>query len=459
MIRKVLRATAFLCLLAMMAVTLTGCADVFEKVINFIKTVVKTVKDVFGKVDKVVTTVKDAVKTGKNAVDKIKDIFKGGDKKTGTDKGKGGGKITNPEDDMDDAKGGGGTTSGGSSTGPGKGPGTGAGAGGSTEPPGSNTEKSKLSSELEKALTNLDGKIKQLEKLLKEDLPASTKEQIEETLERMKDLKEVLEGTKGDLKTADTQSELDRIKEDLEDSQKGFIKLVEVIQKIVSGIKKAGDTAISIINKIKTWTKILTGGTTDTKPGSGTGTSGGATTVAGLTEEIRATFGIEVKNGVTADVGWGFKTTAGSWDVKELTIVRDTLAKLPPHFVKCTTLIYNNQSVADDISACFGLYSPADGTMWMSDLAMQHGEFAGTLVHEMTHAYQRANPHLEKEWTKLFWNGKRPKTSSPTDYGNTNPSEDMAESVRLYFVDPAALKLDKARYEFVKKFIMGGKEF
>lgn len=459
MFRKVLRATAFLCLLAMMAVTLTGCADVFEKVVNFIKTVVKTVKDVFGKVDKVVTTVKDAVKTGKNTVDKIKDIFKGGDKKPGTDKGKGGGKITNPEDDMDDAKGGGGTTSGGSSTGPGKGPGKGpgTGAGDGTEPPGSEAEKARLSSELEKALTNLDGKIKQLEKLLKEDLPAATKEQIEEILERMKDLKKVLEGTKGDLKTADTQSELDRIKEDLEDSQKGFIKLVETIQKIVSGIKKAGDTAISIINKIKTWTKILTGGTTGA--GGGTGTSGEVATVAGLAKEIRATYGIEVKDGVTADIGWGFKTTAGSWDVPKLTIMRDTLAKLPPHFVKCTTLVYSNQSIVGPNSGCYGIYNHLDGTMWMSDSAMRDGRFAGTLVHEMTHAFQRSNPQIMQEWTKLFWNGNKPRTPSPTEYGDTKPVEDMAESVRLYFEDPAALKLDKARYEFIKKFIMRGVEF
>lgn len=99
------------------------------------------------------------------------------------------------------------------------------------------------------------------------------------------------------------------------------------------------------------------------------------------------------------------------------------------------------------------------------------------LLHEMTHAYQNKGIYfpwdayntlsmqewmLVTKWVCVPVIGCKnfQESEFPTDYAATNPLEDMAESVRLYYSDPAKLKsISPSRYDFIKKYIMCGKEF
>ncbi|RCK78862.1 MAG: hypothetical protein OZSIB_1012 [Candidatus Ozemobacter sibiricus] len=208
-----------------------------------------------------------------------------------------------------------------------------------------------------------------------------------------------------------------------------------------------------------------TGGTsTGRTPGSTSdGTSTGSTgdgSAEGLAGEIRSQFGITLRNGPNEDIGAGFSCSAGQWSASELRLMRDVLARLPAGFRRCTTVIQSNGRIQGPQFECAGLYDPATGLMRISKTCLADGSFRGTLVHEMTHAFQRSNPTIEQQWTRLFWAGNRPRTSSISDYGNTNPAEDMAECVRVYFEDSATLRAqDPARYNFIKQFIMSGQEY
>lgn len=125
-------------------------------------------------------------------------------------------------------------------------------------------------------------------------------------------------------------------------------------------------------------------------------------------------------------------------------------------------------------------------------------EFKATILHELTHALQYKkdeysnydNPYKspllqsymdattpltavdtgiwENGWTYFEkrgegggWNsfgdeGNR----SPTNYGHTDPLEDMSESVMIYVYDPQRLKESSPlRYNFIKEQIFGGAEY
>ncbi|MBI3038301.1 hypothetical protein HYY75_04495 [bacterium] len=79
----------------------------------------------------------------------------------------------------------------------------------------------------------------------------------------------------------------------------------------------------------------------------------------------------------------------------------------------------------------------------------------------MTHAWQDKNSGAMEDWKRQFWNGESsPKTSSVSDYGNTNPYEDMSESVKEYYLHGTQMKSsDPKRYNFIKQKIMRGKEY
>lgn len=207
------------------------------------------------------------------------------------------------------------------------------------------------------------------------------------------------------------------------------------------------------------------GSTTDgTSTGSngsnGSNRSNGDDSVAGLAGEIRSQFGITLRHGPNEDIGAGFSCSAGQWSAAELRQMRDVLARLPAGFRRCTTVIQSNGRIHGPRFECAGLYDPVTGLMRISKTCLGDGSFRGTLVHEMTHAFQRSNPTIEQQGARLFWAGNRPRTSSVSDYGNTNPAEDMAECVRVYFEDSATLRAqDPARYNFVKQFIMSGQEY
>jgi hypothetical protein len=82
----------------------------------------------------------------------------------------------------------------------------------------------------------------------------------------------------------------------------------------------------------------------------------------------------------------------------------------------------------------------------------------------MTHTFQNTYPQVYNAWKSTFDH-----RTSPTPYGATQPAEDMAESVRVYwtggtikngkFVSNAGVTMDLERYEFIKNNIMKGVEY
>ena len=95
--------------------------------------------------------------------------------------------------------------------------------------------------------------------------------------------------------------------------------------------------------------------------------------------------------------------------------------------------------------------------------------FKRTLVHEMTHCFQNTYPQVYQSWSRTFWPGGRLSGTCPTGSGRTQPAEDMAESVATYytggsirngmFVSRSGATMDLNRYNFIKQYIMDGKEY
>ncbi len=203
-------------------------------------------------------------------------------------------------------------------------------------------------------------------------------------------------------------------------------------------------------------------GTDGTGTTGTTGTTGSTTqtsTAAAKMAEISSAYGITIANGQAKDLGQGDRVTAGAWDENELATLEQVLKSLPASFrANCPKIENNGQILSSQVGSALGLADPQTHQVWISD--NQGGELAGTIVHEMTHSFQFKNPNVETQWANTFWANERPKTSSVSDYGNTNVAEDMAESVRVYYVNGASMKQsDPDRYEFVKTQIMGGVEF
>lgn len=80
-------------------------------------------------------------------------------------------------------------------------------------------------------------------------------------------------------------------------------------------------------------------------------------------------------------------------------------------------------------------------------------------THELAHGiFQYAEPDFIKEigyWIDQSTKSGKAGAEEPiTPYGKTNASEDLAEAVKFYFLDPAALlKTCPKRHAFVKKTV------
>ncbi|RCK78863.1 MAG: hypothetical protein OZSIB_1013 [Candidatus Ozemobacter sibiricus] len=177
-------------------------------------------------------------------------------------------------------------------------------------------------------------------------------------------------------------------------------------------------------------------------PSGGTGVTGDIPgDKATLVAEIRSKFGVSMRDG------------SARWSVASLQAVYKALSVLPASFRK-----WNRTMTMEGYrGGLLGLGEVGGGNIWIYSGATMGSSGIRTIIHEMTHNYQ-GNSRVVQAWRAQFWGRNR--TSSPTDYGNTNYLEDMAESVSLYYTNGAWLKRrDPARYEFVKTHIMEGKEF
>lgn len=165
------------------------------------------------------------------------------------------------------------------------------------------------------------------------------------------------------------------------------------------------------------------------------------TGVAALKQAIQQKFGVRMIDG------------RRRWTEAQLRAVYKTLAVLPEKFRKW------NRSMTRDGNrggiAGMGQIG-GSGMIWMYDGAFgrsNSGTGIGTIVHEITHNFQ-GNREVCNLWTRSI------RGRSCTSYGNTNWKEDMAESVKYYYLYGAKLKQTHAsRYEFIKKHIMNGVEF
>ncbi len=194
---------------------------------------------------------------------------------------------------------------------------------------------------------------------------------------------------------------------------------------------------------------------TPEKPSQTQPASGDLNTIDGLLAAIKAKFGITMENG-TAD-----------WALSNLRVIYNTLLKIPAKFYSCTK--YLQRISTTPLGAGVGGYvnSGDPSRVYMTTLGVNH-DLAGIIVHEMTHCFQfNGNYGVANAWANQFWtarnsyNGQwQPVSAPPTEYGKTNPLEDMAESVKLYVTSASNLKYkDMQRYNFVKQYVMNGVEF
>lgn len=173
--------------------------------------------------------------------------------------------------------------------------------------------------------------------------------------------------------------------------------------------------------------------------------------IQGLRKQLAARFGINTIAGDRA-----------TWSQRQLEEAYKTLNSLPIAFRMFTKNIQRD-GIYGTSANVLGYVRMGDPTVHLCNSACKDGTFQGTLVHEMTHCFQASNPEVTKKWESTFWPygraiGARP--PSVTTYGNTQPNEDMAESVRVYWANGAAMRSSQpARYEFIKKYVMNGKTF
>ena len=95
--------------------------------------------------------------------------------------------------------------------------------------------------------------------------------------------------------------------------------------------------------------------------------------------------------------------------------------------------------------------------------------FQKTLIHEMGHCFHIANPDKFQAWKSLVWPNGTIKGTSVSTYGGTMPEEDFAECCAYYvlggkivdgfFVAANGGKIDMDRYNFIKTYVMSGKEY
>jgi len=180
-----------------------------------------------------------------------------------------------------------------------------------------------------------------------------------------------------------------------------------------------------------------------TTPPATTGTS----SVAGLKAEMKAKYGIAATDGDGA-----------VWSQRQLEEANKVLATLPEGFRSSTKSIQRDAAYMSP--GVLGYVRMGIPTVHMLNSSCYDRTFQGTLVHEMTHTFQANNMHLVNSWKSQFWSGGRPNPPSVSGYGNTQAVEDFAESVRTYWQSGAAMKKSQpARYEFIRKHVMGGTEY
>ena len=149
------------------------------------------------------------------------------------------------------------------------------------------------------------------------------------------------------------------------------------------------------------------------------------------------------------------------WTASQLSKLYDILAKLPAAYRSHTKVIVRDAMYKS--KTVLGYVKRGIPTVHVLNAACVNSQYTDTIVHEMMHVYLFKNKNTLTNWAAKFWpNGPNAKPVPPSvnSYGNTQPEEDLCESVAFYFSKGKTVKkTQSARYEFIKKFIFGGKEF
>ncbi|MCX6053412.1 MAG: hypothetical protein NTZ74_00570 [Chloroflexi bacterium] len=222
-------------------------------------------------------------------------------------------------------------------------------------------------------------------------------------------------------------------------------------------------------------------------------------------EYLSTTYGIEVSN-LNAQGG------QKEWSEHELSLLNDVFKELPKEILESMEIgkiARFNQDYDGSIPKpnVFGAFFPASGTIRIFDFASTSfdfendpngdTQFKATVLHEMIHAVQYRkdqyssynNPFksplvqtymdaitpltaIDKGiwkdgWVSYEWRGDYAweniggaENNPPTNYGNTNPTEDMSESVMMYVYAPQKLRdSSMLRYNFIKDQMFGGLEY
>lgn len=152
-----------------------------------------------------------------------------------------------------------------------------------------------------------------------------------------------------------------------------------------------------------------------------------------------------------------FNISAGASEPEDMILIQEALAKLPANFKGFTRNVYLASHVFDENGIDRGgVIDWETGNLYISTFWPVTERI---LVHEMTHAFQAWNPEIMNAWENKFWKDGAPIVSSPTDYGNFHPTEDMAESVAEYWVNEEQLKkTHPLRHQFIQDNIMSGNQ-
>lgn len=166
--------------------------------------------------------------------------------------------------------------------------------------------------------------------------------------------------------------------------------------------------------------------------------------VAGMRQYIKQKYNIDCADGDRA-----------TWSINQIRAAEEAFAELPPFFRDATQKVLRDgpapsfappsvlgyvivpqrivhmmdlstkmtQGLYNSLTAAYGRAPTQEEQMH----ALKRN-FQGTLVHEMTHTFQNTYPQIYDQWRRTFNH-----QTSPTGYGKTQPAEDMAESVRVYF--------------------------
>ncbi len=225
-------------------------------------------------------------------------------------------------------------------------------------------------------------------------------------------------------------------------------------------------TATNTGTGISTGTGNLTGTGTGSLTGTGTGTVSSTTAaIAAIKKDIHDRLGVTIAASGTKTLPTGTVVYGSEFSLPEIMSLQKILSDLPASFRAGTSYIQRSSKLLDkygnERTTTAGLFLTAyDSGIYINSPAYTENEGRDTIVHEMTHAWADTNQALRDQYKNTFWPNGTAKSPSPTTYGNTNFSEDLAESVAMYYIQPQVMRTRYAdRYAFIKQYVMGGKEF